>query len=405
MKFRGMERLFGLDRGPALTVTALVSATVLAASPLSAQALTACAGELGTPAAVEDALDEVLRLVLNADGMGAPGAVLSVRGPGWHYAKAAGTADPDSGALLACDMPFQIGSNTKMITAAVLLQLQEEGKLSVDDLLAAHLPELAAGLPNGDAMTLRHLAQHTSGVFSYTDNAPDGTAGLMEGDINDPEALRRHLEPDEMMAFTLEHGQPNFAPGAEGAWSYSNTGFAILGMVIEKIEGLPIDKSFETRIFGPLEMKRTYMWNGVPRPAFGLPRSYLAAPFDYETTDWNMSQGWAAGAVVSTVEDMHVFIEALVGGRLFQSEDTLSEMMTTVKTTHPALFGYGLGLALKGDNLWGHGGQTLGFESEVAAITDRDMSFVAWGTSSSNALGFGAFLIAEALRKSGVLPD
>jgi len=364
-----------------------------------------CGANTGVPTSVAQKLDKVLQQIITSELGRAPGAVLSVSGPSWRYAKSAGTADPTNGAPMACDRPFQIGSNTKMMTATVLLQLQEEGKLSIDDLLKTHLPEIAAQLPHGEIITLRQLAQHTSGVFSYTDNAPDGTPGLMEGAVNDVKALRRQLIPKEMIEFVIAHGRPNFRPGEDNAWSYSNTGYTLLGLVIESLEERPIGKSFETRIFAPLGMERTYFWSAIPRSHFGLPRSYLSAPFEYETTDWNMSQGWAAGAVVSTVEDMHTFIEALVEGELFQNPETLSEMMATTTTTHPALVGYGLGLANKGPNLWGHGGQTLGFESEVAAFAGKGISIVAFGTSSSNALGFGAILISDALREAGALVD
>lgn len=382
----------------------MLSLLLSGVSPVLAE-VAACSAHKNVPPPVEQALDTVLKQILQSELGGAPGAVLSVRGAAWRYAKSAGTANLSNSAPIVCGMPFQIGSNTKMMTASVLLQLQEEGRLSINDRLAEHLPELAERLPFGQIITLRQLAQHTSGVFSYTDNAPDGTPGLMERAVYDKQALRRQLSPEEMIEFVVAHGQPTFSPGEDGEWSYSNTGYTLLGLVIEKIEKLPLGKSLEARIFAPLGMERTYFWNGIPRPQFGLPHAYLAPPFNYETSDWNMSQGWAAGAVVSTTEDMHVFIEALVEGKLFQHPETLSEMMTTTATTHPALLGYGLGLANKGPDLWGHGGQTLGFESEVAAFTDSGISIVGWGTSSSNALGFGAFLVSEALRKAGPLKD
>lgn len=365
----------------------------------------ACDNSTNAPAAVESALDDVLKKLQEPSLGLAPGGVLSVRAEGWVYEKSLGLADLEAGVPIDCDMPFQIGSNTKMMTATVLLQLQEEGRLSIDDRLADHLPEVAARLPNGEVITLRQLAQHTSGVFSYTDTAPDGTPGLMDADIDDPAALRRQIGPGDMIDFVVEHGQPNFVPGEEGAWSYSNTGYTLLGMVIEKLEAKPIEKSFEIRIFEPLGMNDTYMWNGIPRPEFGLPRAYLAAPFTNETTEWNMSQGWAAGAVVSTIEDMHTFIQALLAGQLFQSPDTLSLMKQTVSTTHTALLGYGIGLARKGKGLWGHGGQTLGYLSEVAALEDGKLSIVAWGTSSSNVFSIGALLISRALGASGGLPE
>jgi len=364
-----------------------------------------CTTKTTAPKAVEDALDGVLKQILDSPLGSSPGGVLSVQTKDWRYVNSAGVGDPDTGSTVDCHMPFQIGSNTKMMTAVVLLQLHEEGKLSVDDLLSVHLPEIAARLPYGERMTLRQLAEHTSGVFSYTDDTADGTPGLMSGGTSDPDAMQRKITPEEMVDFVVEHGKPGFEPGTEGAWSYSNTGYTLLGLVIEMIEKRPLGKSYEKRIFAPLGMDRTYMWNDVPRPVFGLPRSYLAAPFDYETTSWNMSQGWAAGAVISTVDDMHVFIEALVAGSLFRSSETLLLMQQAVRTTNPTLLRYGLGLALKGKNLWGHGGQTLGFESDVAALQQPSMSMVAWGSSSSNILAFGASAISEALIKAGALPD
>ena len=364
-----------------------------------------CATKTTAPEAVEDALDGVLQNILKSKLGSAPGGVLSVRTKVWRYIKSAGFANPETGQKMNCEMPFQIGSNTKMMTAVILLQLHEESQLSVDDLLSAHLPKISAKLPNGERITLRQLAQHTSGVFSYTDDTSDGTPGLMEAGTSNPQALRRRITPKEMVQFVMEHGKAAFVPGADGRWSYSNTGYTLLGLVIEKIEKKPIAKSFEQRIFGPLGMRHTYLWNDVPKPAFGLPRSYLAAPFVYETTAWNMSQGWAAGAVISTADDMHVFMEALLSGKLFRSPRTLSIMQTAVRTTNPTLLRYGLGLALKGKNLWGHGGQTLGFESDIAAFQGRGISMVAWGASSKNILSFGAVAISQALIEAGALKD
>lgn len=388
------------------TLTSFIAYAAAAAFTLPAGAQPAqngtCSANSNAPDAVEIELDGVLSQVLESPLGSAPGAVLSVRADDWHYIAAAGFADPETGAPVDCAMPFQIGSNTKMMTAVVLLQLVEEGRLKLDDPLSMHLPEIAARLPHGNTMTVRQLAQHTSGVFSYTDNAPDGTPGLMEGATSNREALVQQLEPQDMIDFVIEHGEPNFLPGADGSWSYSNTGYTLLGMIIERLEGLPIGKSYEARIFGPLRMDHTYLWNGIPRPEFGLPRAFLNGN-EYETTDWNMSQGWAAGAVVSTVNDMHVFIEALVQGDLFQSPDTHLVMQDTVRTTNPAILGYGLGLALKGEDLWGHGGQTLGYESDVAA--GERLSLVAFGTSSTNLMSFGTVAITEALRTAGALPE
>lgn len=108
------------------------------------------------------------------------------------------------------------------------MQLQEEGELTLDDSLSRYLPEFAEALPNDDVITLRQVANHTAGVFSYTDNAPDGMPGIMEGDLADPDALRRGYTMGELVAFAAEHGQRTFSPGAEGQWAYSNTGYLLL---------------------------------------------------------------------------------------------------------------------------------------------------------------------------------
>lgn len=388
----------------ALVAAGICLAATAFSLPASAQPAQngTCSAISNAPFAVEEKLDRVLSGMLESTYGSAPGAVLSVRTNDWHYIAAAGFADPEVRKPLDCASPFQIGSNTKMMTAVALLQLVEEGRLGLDDPLSQHLPEIAARLPNGEAMTLRQLTRHTSGVFSYTDNAPDGTPGLMEGGLSDRAALLRQIDPQDMIDFVVDHGAPNFKPAAQGEWSYSNTGYALLGMMIEKLDGLPLDKSYEDRIFGPLGMDRTYLWNGIPRPAFGLPRAYFVGT-DNEMTDWNLSQGWAAGGVISTIEDMHVFITALIKGDLFQSAETLRLMQETVEPKNSLYLAYGVGLGLKGKDLWGHGGQTLGYASDVVA--GPDFSLVAFGNSASNGASFAAGTVTEVLQDAGAFAE
>jgi len=385
----------------------------IAAFGTSAQAveITVCSEDKNVPAPVAEALDGVLTAAVDTEGPlsaafgAAPGAVLSLQSPDWTYDRAAGVADLDSGNPISCDMAFQIGSNTKMMTATVILQLQEEGALSLEDRLAVHLPEIAEALPNGDVITLQQLANHTAGVFSYTDNAPDGSPGIMEGDIADPDALRRGFTMTELVEFAIAHGEPTFPPGADGQWAYSNTGYILLGLIIERIEGRPIAEVFKTRIFDPLGMEDTLYWSDVPSAQLGLPRAYLSVPFDVETTDWNMSQGAAAGAVVSTADDMHLFIQALLSDALFTESETLDIMQEAVPTGSPGISAYGIGLAEKAPSVWGHGGQTLGFQSEVAQFSEQGISLVGWATSSQNIMGLGAQAVSQALVDGGVLPD
>jgi hypothetical protein len=118
-----------------------------------------------------------------------------------------------------------------------------------------------------------------------------------------------------------------------------------------------------------------------------------------------MSQGWAARGVISTARDMHRFIEGLFAGELFASPDTLALMQNAVPTAMPALARYGIGLAEKTPGLWGHGGQTLGFESDVALFETEGISVIAWATSSHNFMGLGALSVAQELRRLEIVSD
>ncbi|WP_370633223.1 serine hydrolase domain-containing protein [Roseibaca sp. Y0-43] len=194
-------------------------------------------------------------------------------------------------------------------------------------------------------------------------------------------------------------------PGAEGAWSYSNTGYVLMGQIIERITGKPLESVFEERIFGPLGMSHTFFWSDVPRPHFGLPRSYFAPPFEIDATGWNMSQGWAAGAVISTAHDMTLFVSALLEGRLFRDRSTFDVMQETVPTGSPVIPRYGLGLIEINPGLWGHGGQTLGFLSDTAYFPGENIAIVAWANSARSLSGTAAIAVSNILKSAGAIPE
>jgi D-alanyl-D-alanine carboxypeptidase len=328
----------------------------------------------------------------------APGAVLMVKTPEWTYWKAKGVSDIESKIPLACDAPFEIGSNTKMMTATVLMQLAEEERLSLDDPLSQHLPGLAAQIPHGDKVTLRQLASHTSGIFSYTDNASDGTPGIMEGALGDASMLGRGYTPAQLVQFAIDHGTPAFEPGESGKWAYSNTGYVLLGMLIEKLDGEPLDKIFERRIFKPAGMHRTRLWNGVPEAEFGLPKAYYEAPYTIETSEWNMSQGWAAGGVISTPDDMARFMLSLKNGKLFNNASTFEEMVSGGGSARFPFMTYGIGIGKKAEGVVGHGGQTLGFESDIGLFPKEDVVVIVWSNTARSLAGVGLPLIEPLLR-------
>lgn len=391
-----------MKRGLATLVGAGAVAFSLGTAAAAADGLRDCA--VGSPPrqTLEAALDNLLAQAVDPAsdlatlGMQAPGAVLLVQTPDWIYFKSAGVSDLETGAPLDCRSPYEIGSATKMMTGTVLLQLQEEGKVSLDDHLADHLPEIAARLPFGNEITLRQLATHTSGLFSYTDDAPDGTPGIMEGGLWDPTILTSGRTPEDLIEFVIAHGEPNFEPGAEGEWSYSNTGYVLLGMIIEKIAGMPLADVFQDRIFAPSGMRQTFLWNEVPKAEFGLPRAWFKTPFDIETTQWNLSQGWAAGGVISTATDMTLFIQTLAAGELFEKPDTLTTMLDGVPAEFPNLV-YGIGLIQKPDDFFGHGGQTLGFESDIGFAPASGTTIVFWTNSANSIAAVGVPTIVGAM--------
>lgn len=390
-------------RLPTLTATLFVFLSVTAPGAVE---LRDCAVGGPPPDAIVSALDTFLSDAVDPasqvaqEGLQAPGAVLLVQTPDWSYFKSAGLADIGTREMLDCAMPYEIGSATKMMTGTVIMQLQEEGKLSLDDGLSNYLPDIADRLPFGERMTLRQLSTHTSGVFSYTDNAPDGARGIMEGAMADPNLLKARRSPAELVEFVIEHGEPNFEPGAEGQWAYSNTGYVLLGLIIEKIEGRQLAEVFQDRIFAPAGMSETFLWNDVPKPEFGLPRAWYKAPFDFETTEWNLSQGWAAGAVISTAPDMARFLEALLSGKLFTEAATLAAMLDGVKAPFPHV-SYGIGLAEKPGRIFGHGGQTLGFESDAGFMPDSGTTIIFWTNAASTIAVLGLPLIAQAMTEAG----
>ena len=313
----------------------------------------------------------------------APGVSLLVITPAGRYFKAAGVADVTSCAPLTADSPYEIGSNTKLMTSAMILQLQEEGVLSIDDPIAKWVPELAAELPNGDAITIDMLLRHTSGLFDYFD--ADGDDGPIAGGTEDKAMLTRAFTPIQLVERVAAAGQSYFAPEEPGRFKYSNTGYILLGLIIEEVTGKSYAENLQERIIAPLGLTKTFLLEGQPHPGL-LPQAYYSTPFAYTTSEWNASQGWSAGAVVSTAEEFAVFLEALFTGRLFHESATLDLMRGHSDASRDALgpgMNYGRGM-LDNNGVLGHGGQTLGFQSDGGYIPTEDVTIVLWSNSATN---------------------
>jgi D-alanyl-D-alanine carboxypeptidase len=329
-----------------------------------------------------------------------PGAVLLVDSPQGRFLEATGVSSVEEETPMQAGDVFEIGSITKSFTAAVALQLQEEGVLSLDDPLSQWLPEMAAQVPNGEQITLRQLANHTAGTWDYGDP-------ILEAGATDTSLRQKSFTPEEIMAYALENGEPQFDPGEDQA--YSNTNYILLGMALEAAAGQSMAELYQTRIFSPLGLNNTFLLEGVPQEG-QIVDGYFTAGSENDddsglakATDWNATQAWTAGAIASNAEDMALYTEALAAGELFSDPDSLAQM-TDFQEVDPIKFGlmtgYGLGVGvfpLEAADAWGHTGGTAGFGSLIMTIPEKDTNLVYLANSADCSVALLPSAIQESL--------
>lgn len=324
----------------------------------------AVTSRLPTPASTAAPLSSALVAELDAAARpafvasaGTPGAVVGVRTPEGTWTTAYGLADPDAGVPMTTDVHLRIGSVTKAFTGTMLLQLVEEGRLSLDDPIDAHV----AGVPNGDRITLGLLASMRSGVASYTNNV-----ALMGRVVADPSAA---FTAAELIEAGLSES-PLFEPGTR--FDYSNTNFVLLGQVIEQVAGGPIGELVGLRILEPLALSNT-SWPGdscdIPAPraegfTLSVPSPSGGSPTN--TTRWNPSWGGAAGVMISTVADLLTFGRAVVTGQGLLGQRLQSSRLRSFRPAPEFGDQVAYGLALMSIGGWvGHSGDIPGYRSSM----------------------------------------
>lgn len=330
----------------------------LTAAALAAVALAVLAGPsvsgAGASSVARPAHDAaVLRHQLHAlIAAGVPGAVLVVRDGDEQLRLAAGTSDVATGAPMRVENRFKIASITKMFVATVVLELVRDGKLRLDDTVAHWLPGL---VPNGAHITVKQLLRHQSGLFDYFAD-PRSTEPYLAGNLGYVWA------PRALIRLATSH-PPNFPPGT--AFSYSNTNYLVLGLIVEQATGHSLRQELRRRIFRPLHLGATRFPTSQrfgPRLAHG----YLWSPQGrQDVTAVSQSLGWAAGGAVSSAGDVARFTRALLAGRILPHR-LLHEMRQTVPLG-PGV-GYGLGIirvASPCGPLWGHDGSFAGYLSDT----------------------------------------
>lgn len=303
-----------------------------------------------------DTLNQLLDQCRIDEGMqGVSAGVVFSDGSAWSSASGF-----HGNAQLSKDYLYDIGSNTKSMVVTVILQLEEEGKLSIDDTLYKYITPVQH-VSNG--ITLKQLMNHRSGVYSFTNHTDFGN------EVNTNEYKFWH--PDSVLTHFLK--APNFAPGT--GFKYSNTGYILLGKVIEAIENKAFNQVLRDRIFDPLNLDSIYLdqYDAYSQIKTGA----WFSPSNYDTTNFIafMSAAWAAGGVVSTPKDFAIYAHNLFSGQLF-SAASLQKMQVGTALNGGGTYGLGtIKWNYKGRTYLGHGGTTLQ-NSEMEYSLESDFSLV-----------------------------
>ena len=327
---------------------------------------------------------EIERLI--AEALQNPGAVgLSVAvavGDEFLLAGGYGLAEAEHGVEADVDTLFRIGSITKQFTAAAILRQVEAGQLELEEPLTSYLPEYP---DSGDEVTLLHLLTHTSGIPSYTNLGPAWSR-----------TVPLELPHAELLAM-FQDAPLEFEPGSE--YRYNNSGYYLLGMVLERQSDKSYGDHLAGTFFQPLGLARTRLGSNrdlIKNRAQGY--SLIEGQLANDGLI-GMSQPGAAGALLSTARELILWQRALLGGKVVSEE--FYELMTTPFMLHDGReTGYGMGLQLsklKGHPEVGHGGGINGFNSMLSYYPDQDLSVAVISNSEGYSAGQLAATISRAL--------
>ncbi|WP_258319105.1 serine hydrolase domain-containing protein [Streptomyces griseorubiginosus] len=304
-------------------------------------------------------LDKAIEKVRRQAGI--PGVVAGLWMPGeGSYVRATGVADKATGAPMRTDMFVRIGSETKTFTVTALLELVDDGRIGLDDPISDYVH----GVPDGNRITLRHLAEMRSGLFPYTDDAD-----FQHDLLSDP---KRSFTPRQVLAYGFKH-RNTFAPGTR--FQYSNTNLVLLGLVVERVSGRTLADFLERRVLRPARLPDTLLPGtfDFPRPH---PHGYTNQTLSGEvadSTNWNPSWAWAAGAMISDLNDLHRWAKTVATGTLLRPR-TQAERLKMLPTGHPGLR-YGLGIFESGGWI-GHNGSIPGYETVTVYLPSREATLV-----------------------------
>ena len=303
--------------------------------------------ESTVPDQIADELGSAMSATMEQNDV--PGAVVSLQDPALgDWSAVAGVADEDSGTAMSMDLQWPIRSITKSFTVTVLLQLVDEGTVSLDDTIDQWVP----GIPNGDSITLGQLADMTSGVPDYTGDA------FAEDFAEDPGAT---FTRDQLIEYVRE-GEPSSAPGEDR--HYINSSTILLGEVIEQVEGAGFDEVLATRILEPLALGGTAYPTDPEGFTADHPTGYQPDDDGLTVPPTNFTVFDTAGAMTSDVYDLMVWGEALSDGDLLDAQTHADRLVGSPLTAGPDYDTYATGIG-EIDGWWGHTGEGFGYTTLV----------------------------------------
>ena len=310
--------------------------------------------------APETVVDALFQGIIKGDSPGT--AVLIAQNSEILYQKGFGYANLKNQIPITPQTKFRIGSITKQFTASAILKLQEENLLKVTDSLSKFLPDF----PRGDEVTIHHLLTHTSGIHNYT-NYPEFAS-----------AVETHIEAEEIIQL-FKTDKLDFNPGEK--WSYSNSGYFLLGHIVEKISGQSLKNYLKHHFFDPTDMKNTEVHDSKHPPKNEATGYSYVADKPEKAINWDMSRAGGAGNLYSTPQDLYHWNEAIFKDKLL-NPNTLKSAFTPVKTNNGSqgdAFGsqYGYGWMLmekRGLKEIGHGGGLPGWASYLTRYPQQNLT-------------------------------
>jgi len=327
---------------------------------------------------VEPPVQDLAELAAGAVEQGLPGVIVLIEGPAGTQLEAAGLADVDAGTEMATDARFRIASNTKSFVGYAAAALHVQQRLDLDAAATQYLPDDYDGrIANLAGSTVRQLLNHTSGIYDYLDS--DAFSDAIEADPS------HEWIGSEVVEYAFDQSA-YFEVGAD--WGYSNTNYILAGLVIDAVTGNHHAQTIREHVFTPLQMTASFYENA--EEATG-PIVHGYVPDGGSLQDmhsYNTGFGLADGGIVSTAEELAVYIRAIAGRDNRLPSDTVSLMLEEAASLEDGeVYGLGLSLFQTTDGpAYGHGGNIEGYSSDMFYYPERDVVIIVMANGSDGGL-------------------